>query len=95
MACLLMPMIQGCAQIDVKRITYEALRQHDCRVNEPGTFCDRGFALEYREYEQIRKAYLLDQEMEKEQTARIDLLIQESDISSIEPQENALRDTTL
>ncbi len=48
--------------MDVKRLTYEVLRQQDCRINEPNSFCDRSYSLEYLEYAQIRKEFLIDTE---------------------------------
>ena len=55
--------LQSCARVDVKRVdvkkmTYKALRQHDCRVNELNSFCERGFAHEFSEYERIRQNFL-------------------------------------
>ncbi len=50
------------AQVDVKRITYNALRQADCRENEPNTFCERGYANEFEEYERLREGYLREQQ---------------------------------
>ncbi len=48
------------AQIDVKKLTYNALRRHDCKVNEPSAFCSRIYANEYREYEELRKQIILE-----------------------------------
>jgi len=53
------------AQIDVKKLTYNALRRHDCKVNEPSAFCSRVYASEYREYEELRRQFIL-------QTAQIE-----------------------
>jgi len=58
MVCLMASSLQSCAQVDVKRMTYKALRQHDCRMNEPNAFCDRSFMDEYQEYEQLRQEFL-------------------------------------
>ena len=60
MACLITSMLQSCAHVDLKQMTYKALRQHDCRINEPNQFCDRSFSLEYLEYERLREEFLLD-----------------------------------
>ena len=65
MALLIASSLQSCAQVDVaqvdvKRITYKALRQHDCRINEPNAFCERGFSNEYDQYERMRQQYLHD-----------------------------------
>jgi len=59
--------LQSCAQVDVKNVdvkkmTYKALRQHDCRINEVNSFCERGFAHEYNEYERIRQDFLNDEQ---------------------------------
>lgn len=61
MAFLALTILQSCAQVDVKKMTYKALRQHDCRLNEPNAFCDRSFAHEYSEYERLRQEFLHDQ----------------------------------
>lgn len=63
MACLIASALQGCStvqvgQVDVKKITYKVLRQHDCRENEPNTFCDRGFSNEFEAYQRMRQQYL-------------------------------------
>jgi len=65
MAFLIASALQGCAQldggiIDVKRMTYKALRQHDCRINEPNEFCGRGFSNEFEQYERLREQFLRD-----------------------------------
>lgn len=67
MVCLMASVLQSCAQVsvgqvDVKRMTYKALRQHDCRVNEPTQFCARGFSNEYVQYERLRQQYLSDKD---------------------------------
>ena len=59
----LLSLAQGCAQIDYKRMTYEALRKQDCRINEPAAFCDRSYSLEYHEYAHLRQQFLQDEEM--------------------------------
>lgn len=59
---LLSLLSQGCAQIDYKRMTYEALRKQDCRLNEPASFCDRSYSLEYHEYAHLRQQFLNDEE---------------------------------
>ncbi len=55
--------LQSCAHVDVKHInvkqmTYKALRQQDCRMNEPDTFCEKGYSNEYLEYERLRQQFL-------------------------------------
>lgn len=72
LVCLMASTIQSCAhvnvakasvaQVDMKRMTYKALRQHDCRVNEPNEFCARGFSNEYVQYERLRQQYLTDKD---------------------------------
>ena len=40
-------------------MVYDALRQHDCRTNDPaGEFCSRTFALDYYDYKALRSDYL-------------------------------------
>jgi len=67
MICLFASLTQSCAQVDVKRMTYNALRQHDCRVNEPNTFCERGFSNEFHEYERMRERFLADENEDEPQ----------------------------
>jgi len=62
MACLLASLSQSCAQVNVKRMTYQALRQHECRINEPNTICQRSYSFEYREYERMRQQFLTDKQ---------------------------------
>lgn len=63
MACLIASALQSCSsvpvgQVDVKKMTYKVLRQHDCRVNEPQAFCERGFSNEFEAYERMRQQFL-------------------------------------
>jgi len=58
MFCLIASSLQSCAQVDVKHMTYKALRQQDCRMNEPNEFCERGFSAEFQEYERIRQEFI-------------------------------------
>jgi len=60
MICLLASLSQSCMQVNVKKMTYQALRQHDCRVNEPNAICARNFSIEYHEYERMRRKLLSD-----------------------------------
>lgn len=53
-----LPMLCGCSPFDVKRFTYETLRQEDCRRNDLEVFCSRGFANEYHEYERTRREFM-------------------------------------
>lgn len=62
MTLLLASLTQGCAQVDVKRMTYEALRKQDCLLNEINTFCDRSYSLEYLEYAQLRREFLREEQ---------------------------------
>lgn len=71
MVCLITSSLQSCAQVpvaqvDVKKMTYKALRQHDCRINEPNQFCERGFSNEYDEYERLRQEYLRGEQASKQ-----------------------------
>jgi len=51
----------ACSHINVNQMAYEALRKEDCRINALDDFCNRNFALEYHEYELIRRDYLRSQ----------------------------------
>lgn len=53
-----LPFINGCALVNVKQIAYEVLAQEDCRRNQLESFCARGFAQEYHEYEQTRREFM-------------------------------------
>ncbi len=49
----------SCTKDQVMRITYETLRQQDCHLNSARTnYCDRSYAFEYNEYQQLRRGYL-------------------------------------
>ena len=48
----------SCASINYKRLTYDFLRQEDCRRNDINEFCSRTFVFEYDQYEQLRQEYL-------------------------------------
>jgi len=75
MICLLASLNQSCAQINVKKITYQALRQHDCRTNEPSAFCARSFAADYREYERTRQSFLSNEPLiNSTRLHRVDIL---------------------
>lgn len=50
--------LQGCANFNYKRFTYDILRQEDCRRNDIDPFCARSFVFEYDEYEQLRQEYI-------------------------------------
>ena len=61
LACL-PPLLAACApRVDLKRMTYEALRREDCRINGTDDFCERTFANEYAEYERLRRPFIRDQ----------------------------------
>ncbi len=53
--------IQSCAHVDYRQMTYKALRQQDCLLNELQDFCARNFLSEYKEYERVRNQYLQEQ----------------------------------
>jgi len=53
-----LPFINGCALVNMKQVAYEVLAQEDCRRNQLESFCTRGFAMEYQEYEQTRREFL-------------------------------------
>lgn len=56
---LLIPLFSGCGTtIDYKRLTYDVLRQADCRQNDIDEFCSRTFVFEYDEYEVLRREFL-------------------------------------
>lgn len=54
----LLPILGGCAHIDLNQLAYEILRQEDCRLNRLDDFCTRTFAHEYREYVRQRREFL-------------------------------------
>ncbi len=76
MICLLASLMQSCTQVNVKKITYQALRKHDCRVNEPNAFCARSYSNEFREYQRIRQQFLTEKQSGQ---YRVKLLSQHSD----------------
>ena len=41
-------------------MAYETLRREDCRLNQLDAFCQRTFANEYAEYEQLRRKFIRD-----------------------------------
>lgn len=51
-------LVSGCSSIDLKRMTYDVLRQQDCLYNGFDENCTRSFALDYFDYTQARKHYL-------------------------------------
>ena len=54
-------LLGGCMpRVDLKRMAYETLRREDCRLNQLESFCQRTFALEYAEYERLRRHYIRD-----------------------------------
>lgn len=66
LACLMAASLQSCASVDVKRMTYKALRQHDCRLNEPNAFCERGYSNEYLQYERLRQEFLRNKQQNRQ-----------------------------
>lgn len=74
MVCIAAITTQGCAQVDVanvdmKKMTYKALRQQDCRMNEPNAFCERGFSNEFEEYERLREDFLREGQTDSNQVS--------------------------
>lgn len=51
----------GCSVVDYKRVTYDLLRQQDCRENNLQEFCSQTYLFEYDEYERLRQDYLRSQ----------------------------------
>lgn len=53
----------GCSSVNVNysRLTYDFLRQEDCRRNDPDSFCSRTFVFDYDDYERHRQEYLRSQ----------------------------------
>jgi len=66
--------IGGCETVNFKRITYDFLRQEDCRRNDVDVyeFCSRTFVFEYDEYEQLRQEYIRSEQdkIMRDQNAR-------------------------
>ena len=56
-----LPLMGGCAHVNLTQIAYEMLRQEDCKMNRLDDFCTRTFAREYLEYERLRQDYLRSQ----------------------------------
>ena len=53
----------GCVpHVDLKRMTYETLRREDCRRNQLEDFCERTFANDYAEYEDLRRDFLRERQ---------------------------------
>ena len=50
--------VGGCQHIDVAQMAYGALRAEDCRRNQLDNFCSRTYAVDYREYVQLRNNFL-------------------------------------
>lgn len=57
----LLPLMGGCAHVNLTQIAYEMLRQEDCKLNRLDDFCTRTFAREYLEYERLRQDFLRSQ----------------------------------
>ena len=47
----------GCT-VDLKRVAYQAIRQGDCRLNEPDNACQANYTSEYQEYARLREDFL-------------------------------------
>lgn len=50
----------GCAAVDLKRVTYQALRQSDCVVNQLQDVCQQSYTHDYHEYVRLRRNFLLE-----------------------------------
>jgi len=61
---VLLPAFSACSHINVQQITYEVLRQEDCRRNKLESFCARNFSKEYLEYARLRKDFIRSQEQQ-------------------------------
>ncbi len=61
-------LVSGCASIDLKRMTYDVLRQQDCLYNNFDELCTRSFALDYFDYTQARNHYLQTISRDNEQS---------------------------
>ena len=62
----------ACTPYDVRRLTYQALRAEDCRINNLEEFCQRTYALEFSEYERLRREYLRDKQDETWRATPVD-----------------------
>ena len=54
---LLALLSSGCT-VDLKRVAYQAIRQGDCRLNEPDNACQANYTSEYQEYARLREDFL-------------------------------------
>ena len=48
----------GCSSTQYKRMVYDALRQQDCIINQLDSFCNRTFALDFYDYDQLRRDFM-------------------------------------
>lgn len=48
----------GCNTMPFKRAAYQALRQNDCHANELDGYCDRTYAIEFHEYDRLRRDFI-------------------------------------
>ncbi len=64
--------LTSCSSYHVKRLAYQALRAEDCRINNLEDFCQRTYALEFSEYERLRREYLRDQQNDVWRTTPVD-----------------------
>jgi len=62
LACIVA--LAGCSSTQVKRATYQVLRQGDCALNGFDEFCDRNFSAEYHQYERLRNDFLHERQWE-------------------------------
>jgi len=56
--------LAGCSSTQVKRATYQVLRQGDCTLNGFDEYCDRNFSAEYHRYERLRNDFLHERQWE-------------------------------
>lgn len=48
----------GCSSFDLRQAAYQAIRQGDCRLNEPASACQANYQSEYQEYNRLREDFL-------------------------------------
>ncbi len=62
----------ACSPYHARRLAYQALRAEDCRINNLEEFCQRTYALEFSEYERLRREYLRDKQDETWRATPVD-----------------------
>ena len=63
----------ACSMYQVRRSTYDVLRQEDCRRNDSDNFCTRSFVFEFDVYENLRNTYIYGSDTTKFDTYRVTL----------------------